>query len=63
MILRWAMIEGTALFSLVGLIVLQDAKQLMLFMTLHPGAFCQHGNERESDPYGQTEFRRVQGTG
>jgi len=32
MIIRWAMIEGTALFSLVGLIVLQDAKQLILFV-------------------------------
>lgn len=32
MIVRWAMIEGTALFSLVGLIVLQDAKQLVLFI-------------------------------
>jgi hypothetical protein len=32
MIIRWAMIEGTALFSLVGLIVLQDAKQLVLFI-------------------------------
>ena len=32
MILRWAMIEGTAIFSLVGLIVLQDAKQLVLFV-------------------------------
>lgn len=32
MILRWAMIEGTALYSLVGLIVLQDAKQLVLFV-------------------------------
>lgn len=32
MIIRWAMIEGTALFSLVGLIVLQDAKQLLLFI-------------------------------
>lgn len=32
MILRWAMIEGIALFSLVGLIVLQDAKQLVLFV-------------------------------
>jgi F0F1-type ATP synthase membrane subunit c/vacuolar-type H+-ATPase subunit K len=32
MIIRWAMIEGTALFSLVGLIVLQDAKQLILFI-------------------------------
>ena len=32
MILRWAMIEAAALFSLVGLIVLQDAKQLILFV-------------------------------
>lgn len=32
MIIRWAMIEGAALFSLVGLIVLQDAKQLILFI-------------------------------
>ena len=32
MIIRWAMIEGAALFSLVGLIVLQDAKQLVLFI-------------------------------
>ena len=32
MIIRWAMIEGTALVSLVGLIVLQDAKQLILFV-------------------------------
>jgi hypothetical protein len=32
MILRWAMIEGTALFSIVGLILLQDAKQLVLFI-------------------------------
>jgi hypothetical protein len=32
MIIRWAMIEGTALFSLVGLIILQDAKQLVLFV-------------------------------
>ena len=32
MIIRWAMIEGTALFSLVGLILLQDAKQLVLFV-------------------------------
>jgi hypothetical protein len=31
-IIRWAMIEGCALFSLVGLIVLQDAKQLVLFV-------------------------------
>lgn len=32
MIIRWAMIEGTALFSIVGLILLQDAKQLVLFV-------------------------------
>jgi F0F1-type ATP synthase membrane subunit c/vacuolar-type H+-ATPase subunit K len=32
MILRWAMIEGVALFSLVGLIVLQDSKQLVMFV-------------------------------
>jgi F0F1-type ATP synthase membrane subunit c/vacuolar-type H+-ATPase subunit K len=32
MIIRWAMIEGTALLSLVGLIVLQDAKQLVIFV-------------------------------
>jgi len=32
MIIRWAMIEGPALFSLVGLIALQDAKQLVLFI-------------------------------
>lgn len=32
MIIRWAMIEGVALFSLVGLIVLQDAKQLIIFI-------------------------------
>lgn len=32
MIIRWAMIEGAALFALVGLIVLQDAKQLVLFI-------------------------------
>jgi F0F1-type ATP synthase membrane subunit c/vacuolar-type H+-ATPase subunit K len=32
MIIRWAMIEGTAIFSLVGLIVLQDAKQLVIFV-------------------------------
>lgn len=32
MILRWAMIEGTALFSIVGLILLKDAKQLVLFL-------------------------------
>jgi hypothetical protein len=32
MIIRWAMIEGAALFSLVGFIVLHDAKQLVLFI-------------------------------
>jgi hypothetical protein len=32
MIIRWASIEGMALFSLVGMIVLQDAKQLVLFI-------------------------------
>ncbi len=32
MIIRWAMIEGAAIFSLVGLIVLQDSKQLVLFV-------------------------------
>jgi len=32
MLIRWAMIEGAALFSLVGLIVLQDSKQLVLFV-------------------------------
>lgn len=32
MVIRWAMIEGAALFSLVGLIVLHDAKQLVLFI-------------------------------
>jgi hypothetical protein len=32
MILRWAVIEGVALFSLVGLFVLQDSKQLVLFI-------------------------------
>ena len=32
MIIRWAMIEGAALFSVVGLILLQDAKQLVLFV-------------------------------
>ena len=32
MIIRWAMIEGTALLSIVGLILLQDAKQLVLFV-------------------------------
>jgi len=32
MIIRWAMIEGAALFSIVGLILLHDAKQLVLFV-------------------------------
>jgi len=32
MIIRWAMIEGVALFSIVGMIVLQDAKQLVIFL-------------------------------
>ena len=32
MIIRWAMIEGAALFSLVGMIVLLDSKQLVLFI-------------------------------
>lgn len=32
MIIRWAMIEGTALLSIVGLILLQDAKQLVIFL-------------------------------
>lgn len=32
MIIRWAIIEGIALFSLVGLIVLQDSKQLVIFV-------------------------------
>jgi len=32
MILRWAMIEGVALLSLVGMIVLEDAKQLVIFL-------------------------------
>ncbi len=32
MILRWAMIEGVALFSVVGLIVLKDGKQMVLFV-------------------------------
>lgn len=31
-IIRWAMIEGTALFSIVGLILLQDSKQLVIFV-------------------------------
>lgn len=32
MIIRWAINEGIALFSLVGLIVLQDSIQLVLFV-------------------------------
>jgi hypothetical protein len=32
MIIRWAMIEGVALLSIVGLILLQDAKQLIIFI-------------------------------
>jgi hypothetical protein len=32
MIIRWALIEGTAFLSIVGLILLQDAKQLVLFV-------------------------------
>ncbi len=32
MIIRWAMIEGVALFSIVGLILLKDAKQLVIFI-------------------------------
>ena len=32
MIIRWAMIVGTAVLSLVGLILFQDAKQLVLFV-------------------------------
>lgn len=32
MIIRWAMIEGTALFSIVGLILIGDAKQLVIFI-------------------------------
>lgn len=32
MLIRWAVIEGCAIFSLVGLIVLQDSKQLILFV-------------------------------
>ena len=32
MIIRWAMIEGAAIFSIVGIILLQDAKQLILFV-------------------------------
>ena len=32
MIIRWAMIEGVALLSLVGMILLEDAKQLVIFV-------------------------------
>ena len=32
MIIRWAVIEGVALLSLVGFILLQDTKQLVLFV-------------------------------
>jgi len=32
MIIRWAMIEGVALLSIVGFILLRDAKQLVLFI-------------------------------
>ena len=32
MILRWAMIEGVALLSVVGLIILQDGKQMIIFV-------------------------------
>lgn len=32
MIMRWAVVEGVALLSLVGFILLQDAKQLVLFV-------------------------------
>lgn len=32
MIIRWAVIEGCALFSIVGLIMLEDGKQLILFL-------------------------------
>ena len=32
MIIRWALIEGIALFSVVGLIVLRDANQLIIFL-------------------------------
>jgi len=32
MIIRWALIEGVALFSIVGLILLQDANQLIIFL-------------------------------
>ena len=32
MIIRWATIEAVALFSIVGLILLQDGKQLVIFV-------------------------------
>lgn len=32
MILRWAMIEGVALLAIVGMILLEDAKQLVIFV-------------------------------
>jgi hypothetical protein len=32
MIIRWAMIEGVALLSIVGMILLEDAKQLIVFL-------------------------------
>jgi len=32
MIIRWAMIEGTAILSIIGMIVLNDAKQLVIFL-------------------------------
>jgi len=32
MIIRWAMIEGVALLSIVGMILLEDAKQLVIFL-------------------------------
>ena len=32
MILRWAMIEGVALLSVVGLIIVQDGKQMVIFV-------------------------------
>lgn len=32
MIIRWAIIEGVALLSIVGMILLEDAKQLVIFL-------------------------------
>ena len=32
MIIRWALIEGVALFAIVGLILLQNANQLIIFL-------------------------------